>query len=238
MTWRSALIPDIHGNLPALEAVLEDIERRGLEASYHLGDLVGYGPWPDEVVALLAARGIGGVAGNYDSTVATGADHCGCRSESPAQEALAHESYAWTCARVSDETRRALGALPFRLDLRPAGGHHSGPTLFLIHGAATLNTLYWDESRRGLGRAPQGRRPARLVGCRHLGRRRDRGRARSHGLRRRARGPGGARERPARRLRRGPANRVREGSAAGLDTGARIVYLLFAFRNTSKGTTA
>lgn len=147
MTWRCALLPDIHGNLPALEAVLADAERRGLDAAYHLGDLVGYGPWPDEVVALLAGRGIGGVAGNYDSTVATGADHCGCRAENPAQEALAHRSYEWTLARVGDGTRRALGALPFRLDLRPAGGHHSGPTLFLVHGAPTLNTLYWDATR-------------------------------------------------------------------------------------------
>lgn len=146
-TWRCALIADVHANLPALDAVLADVVRRGLDAAYHLGDLVGYGPWPDAVVALLAERGIPGVAGNYDSTVATGADHCGCRSESPEQEALAHESYAWTVDRVSETTRAALRALPFRLDLRPGGGHRSGPTLHLVHGAPTLNTLYWDADR-------------------------------------------------------------------------------------------
>ncbi|HUP19660.1 MAG TPA: metallophosphoesterase family protein [Gemmatimonadota bacterium] len=147
MTWRAALIADVHGNLPALEAVLADVERRGLEAAYHLGDLVGYAPWPDEVVDLLAERGIAGVSGNYDSTTAVGADHCGCRAENPEQEALAHESYSWTLARVSPETKRMLRALPFRLDLRPGGGHRSGPTLHLIHGAPTLNTLYWDQDR-------------------------------------------------------------------------------------------
>jgi len=64
-----ALISDIHANLPALEAVLADIDRRSdVEAVYHLGDLVGYAPWPDEVVALLRQRGIAGIAGNYDST--------------------------------------------------------------------------------------------------------------------------------------------------------------------------
>jgi predicted phosphodiesterase len=145
--WRCALIADVHGNLPALEAVLEHIERRGVDATYHLGDLVGYAPWPDEVVARLAEAGIPGVAGNYDSTVATDADHCGCRAENPQQEALAHESYTWTLARVGAETKARLRALPFRIDLRPGGGHHSGPTLRLIHGAPTLNTLYWDESR-------------------------------------------------------------------------------------------
>jgi predicted phosphodiesterase len=145
--WTCALIADVHGNLPALEAVLEDAGRRRVDAAYHLGDLVGYAPWPDEVVAHLDAAGIAGVAGNYDSTVATDAENCGCRAESPAQEALAHESYVWTLAHVTAETKARLRALPFRLDLRPGGGHHSGPTLRMIHGAPTLNTLYWDERR-------------------------------------------------------------------------------------------
>jgi predicted phosphodiesterase len=91
---RYALLSDVHANLPALEAVLRDIADRVPEAAiYHLGDLIGYSPWPNEVVELLSSRGIPGVAGNYDSTVSTGYRHCGCRSESPAQEALAHVSY-------------------------------------------------------------------------------------------------------------------------------------------------
>jgi predicted phosphodiesterase len=147
MAWRCALIADVHGNLPALEAVLADLESRALEAAYHLGDLVGYGAWPDEVVARLAAAGIAGVAGNYDSTIATGADHCGCRAETPERETLAHESYRWTLERVSEETKMRLRALPFRMDVRPGGGHRSGPTLRLVHGAPTLNTLYWDANR-------------------------------------------------------------------------------------------
>jgi predicted phosphodiesterase len=83
---RYALISDIHGNLPALDAVLADLAGRpGIGGAYHLGDLVGYSPWPNEVVGRLAAAGIPGVAGNYDSTVATDYTHCGCRSESPRQ---------------------------------------------------------------------------------------------------------------------------------------------------------
>ncbi len=140
---RYALISDIHANLPALDAVLRDIDQRGdAEAVYHLGDLVGYAPWPNEVVARLAERGISGVAGNYDSTVATNHVHCGCRYEDARQEALSHESYAWTLASVSGDTRAALGALPFRVDLRPGGGHAAGPTLTLVHGNHALNTVY------------------------------------------------------------------------------------------------
>jgi predicted phosphodiesterase len=145
---RLALISDIHANLPALEAVLDDIRARGgVDAVYHLGDLVGYAPWPDETVARIRAEGIPGVAGNYDSTVAADYKHCGCRYEDPRQEALSHLSYDWTRRHVSPETKRFLGALPFRLDLRPLGGHVPGPRLILVHGAPTLNTLYWTEDR-------------------------------------------------------------------------------------------
>jgi predicted phosphodiesterase len=144
-----ALISDIHANLPALEAVLGDIERRpDVNAVYHLGDLVGYGPWPNEVVGLLQSRGIPGIAGNYDSTTATDYEHCGCRYENPRQEELAHQSYTWSRAHVSPQTKRYLASLPFRVDLWPLGGHLSGtPRLILVHGSPTLNTLYWTEDR-------------------------------------------------------------------------------------------
>ncbi|HEX6749602.1 MAG TPA: metallophosphoesterase family protein [Longimicrobium sp.] len=145
---RYALISDVHANLPALDAVLADIGGRAdVDAVYHLGDLVGYAPWPNEVVARIRAAEIAGVAGNYDSTVAAGAPHCGCRYEDPVQEAQSHESYAWTRAQVSEETRAFLGTLPFRIDVRPGGGHAPGPRVVLVHGTPTLNTLYWTEDR-------------------------------------------------------------------------------------------
>jgi predicted phosphodiesterase len=145
---RYALIADIHANLPALGAVLDDIGRReDIDGAYHLGDLVGYAPWPNEVVELLHEKGVPGIAGNYDSTVATDYAHCGCRYEDARQEALSHESYAWTRQHTSRETKRRLGALPFRIDLRPMGGHASGPTVVLVHGTPTLNTVYWTEDR-------------------------------------------------------------------------------------------
>jgi hypothetical protein len=143
-----ALISDIHSNLPALETVLEDIgSQEGVDSIHHLGDLVGYAPWPNEVVSLIRERGIPGIAGNYDSTTATDYPHCGCKAESPRGEELSHLSYEWTKAHVSPETKRFLGALPFRMDFRPRGGHKSRPTLTLVHGTPTLNTLYWNEDR-------------------------------------------------------------------------------------------
>lgn len=145
---RYALTSDIHANLPALDAVLADIDRRDdVGAVYHLGDLVGYSSQPNEVVARLRERAIAGIAGNYDSTVATDYKHCGCRSESPRQEELAHISYEYTRRVVTAETKRFLGGLPFSLDLRPLGGHAPGPRLVLVHGTPTLNTVYFTEDR-------------------------------------------------------------------------------------------
>jgi predicted phosphodiesterase len=145
---RYALISDIHANLQALDAVLADIDRRGdIDAIHHAGDLVGYSSSPNEVVARLQERAIAGIAGNYDSTVATDYKHCGCRSESARQEELAHISYEYTRRTVTPETKRFLGGLPFSLDLRPLGGHTAGPRLVIVHGTPTLNTLYWTEDR-------------------------------------------------------------------------------------------
>lgn len=144
---RLALISDIHANLPALEAVLADVEARRVDPTYHLGDLVGYAPWPNEVIALIRDRHILGVSGNYDSTVATNYKHCGCKYEDPKQEAESHESFRWTLEHADAATKLFLGALPFRLDVRPDGGHLSAPSLILVHGTPTLNTVYWTLDR-------------------------------------------------------------------------------------------
>jgi predicted phosphodiesterase len=145
---RYALISDIHANLPALEAVLEHIGRQpDVVSTYHLGDLVGYAPWPDETVNLILERRIPGIAGNYDSTVGTDYNHCGCKYEDPHQEELSHISYGWTRKQVSSSTQGFLAGLPFRIDLLPKGGHTAGPRVVLVHGTPTLNILYWTEDR-------------------------------------------------------------------------------------------
>src|SRR5215211_8265092 len=131
---RYALISDIHANLPALEAVLRDIAGRAVDATYHLGDLVGYAPWPNETVARLLDSHVPGIAGNYDSTVGTDYKHCGCKYEDPKQEEQSHVSFAWTKAHTSPDAKQYLAALPFRLDLKPLGGHAAGPTVISCTG--------------------------------------------------------------------------------------------------------
>jgi predicted phosphodiesterase len=169
---RYALFSDVHANMPALTAVLDAIKATdGVSATWHIGDLVGYSPWPNEVVEALAIAGIGGVSGNYDSTVAFDYKHCGCRAESAEQEALAHRSFEWTKARVTPATKALLGSLPFRLDLRPLGGHVSRPTVTLLHGNHVLDTVYVHQDRpdaflRGIGEAV-GATPGDVVAVGH-----------------------------------------------------------------------
>lgn len=61
-----AIISDIHGNLEALEAVLADIQSRGVQKIYCLGDIIGYGPNPGECIDLVIARTEVAILGNHD----------------------------------------------------------------------------------------------------------------------------------------------------------------------------
>lgn len=68
---RLAVIADMHGNLPALEAVLADIKRHGIDRIVNLGDCVSGPLWPRETCALLMASGMPTIRGNHDRWVAT-----------------------------------------------------------------------------------------------------------------------------------------------------------------------
>ena len=118
-----ALISDIHANLPALEAVLADIARaatstRPITSAISSATRRGRTKWS----RASPSAAIPGVAGNYDSTVATDYKHCGCRYEDPQQEELSHLSYEWTRAHVTrgDEARTRRAAVPHRPSARSA----------------------------------------------------------------------------------------------------------------------
>jgi predicted phosphodiesterase len=99
---RIAVLSDIHGNLPALEAVLTAL--KPYDALWQLGDIVGYGPQPDEVVALLAAEGATGVRGNHDSAAIGLLDTEAFNDD-------ARTAVEWTADRIQPRTRDWLAAL-------------------------------------------------------------------------------------------------------------------------------
>jgi predicted phosphodiesterase len=109
---RLAIISDIHGNLPALEAVLADIDAQGIPEIYHLGDLVGYNPFPNETVALIAQQQIPGITGNYDQAVlGLVPDPIGELLNAKITP-MGREIYAWTVREVTSQSREFLGAQP------------------------------------------------------------------------------------------------------------------------------
>lgn len=109
---RIALYSDIHGNLLALDAVLADIERVGIPERYCLGDLVGYGPWPREVIARVRETGDLVVRGNYDDGVGGRKGDCGCYYGTDDARADGVASYEFTDAALDDAERAWLIGLP------------------------------------------------------------------------------------------------------------------------------
>src|SRR2546422_4300730 len=63
---RLAVLSDVHSNLPALQAVLADVDRIAPDGIWVAGDLVGYNPWPNEVLEILRDRHVRAIRGNHD----------------------------------------------------------------------------------------------------------------------------------------------------------------------------
>lgn len=114
---RVAVVSDIHANLVALDAVLAAIG--SVDAVWQLGDVVGYGPEPDGVVARLAAIGAVGVAGNHDLAALGGAEIEWFNPDAKA-------AMEWTRGRIDDHTKSWLKGLPTTRD-------EAGMTL--VHGS-------------------------------------------------------------------------------------------------------
>jgi diadenosine tetraphosphatase ApaH/serine/threonine PP2A family protein phosphatase len=115
---RVAVLSDIHSNLVALDAVLA--HAGSVDAVWHLGDVVGYGPDPDGVVARLAGIGAVGVRGNHDAAALGG----------PEIDWFNHDARAaaeWTRDRMDQATRTWLAGLPTRLEVGDVTLVHGSP---------------------------------------------------------------------------------------------------------------
>ncbi len=110
-----AVISCIHGNLAALEAVLADIDQQGADQTFCLGDLVGYGPYPNEVVKIVRDRQIPSCQGCWDEDIIDGLNACECSYPSLLAEKRGHLAHKWTDAKVTAETREYLAQMPLAL---------------------------------------------------------------------------------------------------------------------------
>lgn len=139
---RLAIFGDIHGNLPALEAVLGDIDAQGLSPLYCLGDLVGYDTFPNDVIAIIRERNIPTLMGNYDQGVGNSSDDCGCAYTSKEAEALGKRSIAWSNKHTTEENKAYLRQLTDQFLLQLAGLR-----VRLVHGSPRKINEYLYEDR-------------------------------------------------------------------------------------------
>jgi putative phosphoesterase len=134
-----ALISDVHANLPALEAVLAELEKEGVSRIIHAGDIVDYSPFPNEVIALFQKNGVETIRGNHDLAALTG-------------DTLGFNIYAelcsrWTQINLSEQSKNFLRRLKGRLHIEIAG-----ISIAVYHGspASQDEYVYFDEADESL----------------------------------------------------------------------------------------
>lgn len=129
-----AVISDIHGNLYALREVLEDIDNQNVDSIICLGDLVGYGPHPNEVIALIRNRNILCLKGNYDASVVDN-DYTYIRDTD-----INSFSLPWTVEELRTSNRYYLDNLPDNFSMNVCG-----KSIKFVHGSPRKINEYLKE---------------------------------------------------------------------------------------------
>ncbi|MBD2665121.1 hypothetical protein B6N60_04648 [Richelia sinica FACHB-800] len=128
-----AVMSCIHGNYEALDAVLLDIDRQKAEKIFCLGDLVGYGPYPNAVVTQIRSLDIPTCAGCWDEDIVEGLNACECSYPSLLAEKRGIQAHEWTNKEIHPENREFLANLPYSLQ---------ADNLAFVHGSPYSNHEY------------------------------------------------------------------------------------------------
>jgi putative phosphoesterase len=150
---RIAILSDMHGNSAATGSVLADIDAARPDEVLCLGDLVGYGAYPNEVIDLVRARNIPTIMGNYDDGVGFDRDDCGCAYKDAGERERGQASLMWTRANVDDGRKAYLRTLATELRREI-----HGVRLRLVHGSPRrMNEyLFADRDEKSLARIARG----------------------------------------------------------------------------------
>ncbi len=143
---RIAILSCIHGNMAALEAVWDDLIGQNVDRVYCLGDLVGYGPFPNEVIKFVQDYNIPTVLGCWDEGIGMEREDCGCKFVTEEDAEHGHAAFVWTRSKVTDANRKFLSELYHgqRVTETAAG------TLLLVHGSPRSTGEYLMESTHDL----------------------------------------------------------------------------------------
>jgi diadenosine tetraphosphatase ApaH/serine/threonine PP2A family protein phosphatase len=143
MTYqRIAVFGGVYNNYLALEVAIQDAQRRGAEALFCLGDLGGFGPYPDRVYPLLHTHEVQVMRGNYDVSLAEGEADCGCGYTDPRDNFFAEISYKYTFENTAEPYKQWLATLPDTL--RVQLGQYR---LHMCHGSPRqVNEFLWEST--------------------------------------------------------------------------------------------
>ena len=137
-----ALFGGVYSNDRALEAVLADARALGCEDLRCLGDLGGFGPFPDRAIDRLRAAGVPSIRGNYDDSVGNDRDDCACGYTDPRDQRFAQVAFDYTAAHTSAENKRWLRGLPAQERLRIGNRR-----VLLCHGSPRrVNEFLWEST--------------------------------------------------------------------------------------------
>jgi diadenosine tetraphosphatase ApaH/serine/threonine PP2A family protein phosphatase len=137
---RVGLFGGVYSNYLALEALLDDASRRGVERLYCLGDLGAFGPVPDRVCRILRETGIAVIQGNYDNSIGNGLADCQCGYTDPRDNYFARLSYDYTFQHTGDEHKAWMQKLPSEIRVQ------IGPyrALFCHGSPRKTNEFLWE----------------------------------------------------------------------------------------------
>jgi predicted phosphodiesterase len=144
---RTAVISCLHGNIAALEAVHSDIRAQKVDRIVSLGDLIGYGPYPNEVVRYILKHNISSIRGCWEEAVIENKEDCGCKFVTPEDAELGKRAFEWTRARLSPSNRKFIGTLDFAFKM--SGTDKNGSVLF-VHGSPRSSTECLTETTHDL----------------------------------------------------------------------------------------
>ena len=132
--------------MAALEAVWDDLGDQNIDQLYCLGDLVGYGPYPNEVVEFVKQNNIPTVLGCWDEGIGMEQEDCGCKFITEEDAEYGHAAFKWTRCNITEQNRKFLSELYFgqRVTNTAAG------TLLLVHGSPRNTGEYLMESTHDL----------------------------------------------------------------------------------------
>ncbi|MDR6371964.1 putative phosphodiesterase [Chryseobacterium bernardetii] len=142
-----AVFSDVHGNLPALEVVLKDIEKRGIRQRFCLGDLVDFAPWGNEVIEKIRSLNIPCLMGNHDERIAFNIPVVPLAKHSGEETNARFIAIDHSKKHITEENKKFLSELPFHLKLNYKVGEKHW-NIQLVHSSLSSNDTYLYESEK------------------------------------------------------------------------------------------